>query len=63
MAKIYRVVQIKLNQSLFKKMSHCPYDHRLPNKAYLSAGTVTNISEGFTYKMVAKINWHRCGTK
>jgi len=24
--------------------------------------TVTNISQTFTYKMSAKINWHRCGT-
>jgi len=24
---------------------------------------VTNISESFTYKVAAKINWHRCGTK
>jgi len=35
----------------------------LTNKAYLSAITVTNISESFTYKMAAKINWHRYGTK
>jgi len=28
------------------------------NKAYLSAVTVTNIYESFTYKMAAKINWH-----
>jgi len=34
------------------------------NKAYLSAITVTNISQSFfTYKMPAKINWHRYGTK
>ena len=25
--------------------------------------TVTNISESFTYKTAAKINWHRYGTK
>jgi len=24
---------------------------------------VTNISQRFTYKMAAKINWHRYGTK
>jgi len=46
--------------SYFKK---CPYDHRLTNKARLSAITVTNISRVFTYKMAAKINWHRYGTK
>jgi len=33
------------------------------NKAYLSAITVTNISLSFTYKMAAKINWQRYGTK
>ena len=40
--------------------------YRLTNKAYLSAMTVTNISGSFfnfTYKMAAKISWHRCGTK
>ena len=34
----------------------------LTNEAYLSAITVTNISQTFTYKMAAKINWHRYGT-
>ena len=41
----------------------CPCGHRLTNKLYLSAITVTNISQSFTYKMAAKINWHRYGTK
>jgi len=41
----------------------CPYDHRLINKAYLSAVAVTNISQSFTYKMAANINWHKYGTK
>ena len=41
----------------------CPYDHWLTNKAYLSTITVRNISQSFTYKMAAKINWHRYGTK
>ena len=31
-------------------------------KAYLSATTVRKISKSFTYKMAAKINWHRYGT-
>jgi len=35
----------------------------LANNAYLSAITVTNISKSFTYKMAAKTNWHRYGTK
>jgi len=33
------------------------------NKPCLSAITVANIYKSFTYKMVAKINWHRYGTK
>ena len=37
--------------------------HWLTNKAYLSPITVTNISQRFTYKMTAKMNWHRYGTK
>jgi len=41
----------------------CPHDHRITNNAYLSAITVTNICQSFAYKMAAKINWHRCGTK
>jgi len=53
MAKICRVIQIKLNQ--FYSLRKYPYDHRLTNKAYLSAITVTNISQSFTYKMAAKI--------
>ena len=41
----------------------CPYDLRSGNKAYLSAIAATNVSPSFTYKMAAKINWHRYGTK
>jgi len=37
-------------------------DLPVTNKAYLSAITVTTISKSFTYKMAAKINWHRYGT-
>jgi len=49
MAKIYRVIQIKLNQ--FKKMSMWSLTHQ---QTHLSANTVTNISQSFTYKMAAK---------
>ena len=37
----------------------------LTNKAYLNAttATATNICQVFTYKMAAKINWRRYGTK
>jgi len=41
----------------------CPYDHWLTNKAYLSAITVTNIYQSFTYKMATEIDRHRYGTK
>jgi len=60
MAKIYRVIEIK-NESV--GLRKCPYDHWLTNKAYLSTTTVTDIYQSFTYKMSAKINWHRHGTK
>jgi len=60
MAKIYHVIQIKLKSVSSRK---CPYDHRVINKAYSSAITVTNIYQRFTYKMAAKINRHRYGTK
>jgi len=40
-----------------------PYYHRLTNKAYLSAIKVTNICQSSTYRMAAKINWHRYRTK
>ena len=42
MAKIYRVIQIKLNQ--FKKMFIWALTYI---KAYISAITVTNISDSF----------------
>ena len=60
MAKTFCVIQIKLNPLVKQK---CLYDHWLSNKACLSAITVTNISQIFTYKMAAKISWHRYGTK
>jgi len=42
---------------------HCPYDHKLTNKAYLSGITVRNIYESLTHNMAAKTSWHRYGTK
>ena len=33
------------------------------NKAYLSAITVTNIFQSFTYNMAAKTGWHRYRTE
>ena len=41
----------------------CPYDHWRISKAYLNDITVTNILKSFTYKMAAKINWHKYATK
>ena len=37
----------------------CPYDHKLTNKAYLSAIPITSIFQNFTYKMAAKTSWQR----
>jgi len=54
------IVLFKWNWISLRK---CPYDHWLTNNAYLSVITVTNISKNFTYKMAAKINWHKYGTK
>jgi len=56
----YRVNSNKIESVSLRK---CPYDHRLTNKAYLSAVTMTNISQSFVYKMAAKINCHKYGTK
>jgi len=44
MAKIYRDIKNKIESVSLRK---CPYDHRLTNKAYLSAVTVTDISRSF----------------
>jgi len=55
MAKIYRVIQIELNQLIsFRK---CPHERRLTNKAYLSAVIVTNIYQSLSYK-IARI-WNK----
>jgi len=51
MATIYRAIRIKTESVSSRK---CPRDHGLTNKAYLSAITVTNIFQSFTYKMAAK---------
>jgi len=52
------------NKTESVSLRKCPYDHWLINRAYLSAIAATNISQrDFTYKMAAKINWHRYGTK
>ena len=57
MAKIYRACYSDKTESV--SLSKCPCDHRLNNKAYLSAITVTNISRVFTWKMAAKVDWHK----
>ena len=44
MAKICRVIRSKIESVSLRK---CPYDHRVSSKAYLSAITVTNISQSF----------------
>jgi len=51
MAKIYHVIQIKLNQLVQENVDMII---NLPKKVYLGDITVTNISRSFTYKMAAK---------
>jgi len=60
MAKVYRCYSNNIESV---SLSKCPHDHRHTNKAYLSAVTTTDISQSFTYKLAAKINGHRYGTK
>jgi len=63
MAQTCRVIQMKLKH-LVQENVHMITDLLVATiKAYLSAITVTNISQTFTYKMAAKINWHRYETK
>ena len=48
------------NKTEWASLRKCSYNHWLTDKAYLSVFiTVTNIYQSFTYKMAAKINWHR----
>jgi len=58
--KIYHVIRIKFNWLVFLNVHTIT---NLPNKAYLSDNTMTNISKSFTHKMVAKTGWHRYETK
>jgi len=51
------------NRTEWVSVRKCPYDHWLTNKAFFSAITVINITQSFTYKMVAKVDWHGYGTK
>jgi len=44
------------NKTESVSLRKCPYDHELANKAHLSAITMTNMSQSFTYKMAAEIN-------
>jgi len=62
MAKIYRVIQIKIELVGLRK---CPYDHRLTNESYLSAITGQTFLRVSTYNKMAaaNINRHRYGTK
>jgi len=38
-------------------------ENQVTDKVYLSDSRVTNIFKSFTYKMAAKISWHRYGKK
>jgi len=51
------------NKTESVSLRKCPYDQWLTNKAYLSAITVRNIYQVFTYKMAAKISWHSIWNK
>ena len=53
--KIYHVIQIKFNHLVYENV-HMIINYRQ------SDSRVRNISRSFTYKMAAKINWHRYGT-
>ena len=59
MAKIYPVFQKIESASLIK----CPRDHRLTNKAHLSAITVANNYQSFYLQDGGETSWHRYGTK
>jgi len=56
----YRVYSNKIESFSIRK---CSCDHWLTNKTYLSAIAMTYIYQSFTYKIAAKINWHRYVTK
>jgi len=56
MAKIYHVIQIKLNR--FKKMSIWSLTYQ--QRVFRCYHSDKHLSV-FTYKMTAKINLHRCG--
>jgi len=43
-----------LGNRVWATFTFLQYDHRLTNKAYLSAITVTNISQSLSHKMAAK---------
>jgi len=60
MAKIYRVIQIKLNQLVSDKV-HMVTD--LPTKRFKRYRSDRHFSYSFTYKMTAEIDWHIYGTK
>ena len=54
------IVLLKLNWISLRK---CPYDHWLTNKACMALLQWQTFLRVFTYKMAAKINWYRYGTK
>jgi len=59
MAKFYRVIQMKLNQ--FKKMSISSLTYQ--QSVFKRYHSDKHFSEFLSYKMAAKFNWHRYGTK
>jgi len=60
MAKIYRVIQIKSNQIALKMFMWLPtYQQSVFKRCHIDK----HFYGVFAYKMAAKINWHRYGTK
>ena len=58
MAKIYRVIHTKLNQCKKMSMWSLTYQQTAPKRWQWQT-----LLRAFTYKMAAKIDWHRSGTK
>ena len=61
MAKVYRVIQMQLNHLVKAKYLHVMLTYQ--QSVFKRYHSDQHFSEFFTYKMAAKINGHRYGTK
>jgi len=59
MANIYRIIQIKSNHLLSENVHMIA---ELPTKRIIAHHNDKRL-QSFTYKMAAKINWHKYATK